>query len=81
MTDLTYIQDGMFTKFIAESPEGERAWNEMAKKMNGVATVFNFEANNVILQLRRAGYKVKKSASKKITKAEIDEILKVRVIK
>jgi len=47
----------------------------MAKKMNGVATVFNFEASNVIGQLKKAGYKVKKASNKKVTKKEIDYIL------
>ena len=40
--------------------------------MNGVAKVFNFEAHNVIIQLRRAGYKVTKA--KKVTKKEMNEI-------
>lgn len=72
MTDLTYIQDKMFTTFMPETPAGETAWCEMAKKMDGVAKVFNFEANNVILQLRRAGYKVAKA--KKVTKKEMQDI-------
>jgi hypothetical protein len=71
--DLTYTQDKMFTRFIAQSKEGETAWREMAVKMNGVASVFNFDAHNVILQLRRAGYKVGKA--KPISKKEIDNIL------
>lgn len=74
MTDLTYVQDKMFTSFIAQSPDGEAAWREMASKMNGSAKVFNFEAHNVIIQLRRAGYKVTKA--KKITQKELNDIYK-----
>ena len=72
MTDLTYSRDKMFTTFYAESAEGETAWNEMAAKLDGVAKVFNFDAHNVIIQLRRAGYKVAKA--KKVTKKEMSAI-------
>lgn len=72
MTDLTYVKDKMFTSFIAQSPDGETAWREMANKMNGAAKVFNFEAHNIITQLRRAGYKVTKA--KKVTQKEMNEI-------
>jgi len=76
MTDLTYIQDKMFTRFTPETDDGVTAWNEMAKKMNGVAAVLNCEAHNVITQLRKAGYKFRKSTVKKVTKAEMDQIYK-----
>lgn len=70
--DLTYTSDAMFTRFYPETKCGEAIWNEMAAKMNGVATVFNFEAARVIAQIRKAGYKVAKA--KKPTES-IDEIL------
>lgn len=73
MTDLTYTQDKMFTTFYPESKDGELAWNEMAEKMNGVAKVMNCEANNVIANLRRYGYKVKKADKPDMS---MDEILK-----
>lgn len=69
--DLTYTQDKMFTRFFPESKAGKDAWNEMASKMDGVAAVFNFEANNVILQLRKAGYKVGKARATKISDDEL----------
>jgi len=71
-TDLTYMTDGMFTRFIADSEAGVSAWNEMASKMNGVAAVLNFEAKSVIAQLRAAGYKVAKA---KKCNQSIDSIL------
>lgn len=73
MTDLTYTKDKMFTTFYPETKSGELAWNEMASKMNGVAKVLNCESNNVISQLRNAGYKVKKADKPDMS---IEEILK-----
>lgn len=73
MNDLTYTQDGMFTRFIPETAAGESVWNTMAEQMGGVAAVLNFEANKVIQQIRSAGYKVEKA--KKFT-GNIDDILK-----
>ena len=75
--DLTYTQDKMFTRFMPESSAGENAWREMANKMNGVAAVFNFEANNVITQLRKAGYKVGKAKPVNISDDELLEALGV----
>lgn len=70
--DLTYTQCRMFTRFIAQSTAGEDAWREMASKMNGVASVLNFQAKAVISQLRAAGYKVSKA--KPVTKKEMNDI-------
>lgn len=75
MTDLTYINDKMFTRFIAQSDVGEYAWREMAEKMNGVAAVLNFEASRIIAQLRKAGYVVRKAKPVIVTNQEIDELL------
>lgn len=72
MADITYTQDGMFTRFYAETKAGEAVWNEMAIMMGGTAAVLNFEANKVIAQIRAAGYTVAKA--KKVTQS-IDEIL------
>lgn len=72
MADITYTQDGMFTRFYPETKDGEVVWNEMANQMGGTAAVLNFEANKVIAQIRAAGYKVAKA--KKVTQS-IDEIL------
>lgn len=73
MIDLTYTQDGMFTRFVAWTDNGEYIWREIAKENNGVAAVLNSHAQDVINQIRGAGYTVKKS--KPTTANEIDRIL------
>jgi len=72
MTDLTYTQNGMFTRFYPETKGGEMVWNEMAAQMGGVAAVLNIHAQSVIKQIRDAGYKVSKA---KKTNLRIDDIL------
>lgn len=69
--DLEYRDCGLFTRFMPNTPAGEDAWREMAKE-NGNAAVLSLHANNVIAQLRKAGYSVGK-AKKPIQ--SIDEIL------
>lgn len=59
MTDISYTQCGLFTRFYPESPEGESVWRELAKN-DGVAAVLNTHAASVIAQIKRAGYTVKK---------------------
>jgi len=75
MTDLTYITDGMSTRFIPQTTAGENAWRELAAQNDGVATVFNFHAQAVIAQLRGAGYKVAKAKREKVSMGEIDALL------
>ena len=74
MTDLTYTQDGMFTRFFPVTDAGVDAWRVMAEK-DGVAAVLSFEAARVIAQLRKAGYSVAKAKKEKISVAEIDSLL------
>lgn len=71
MTDLEYSQQGMFTRFYANTLDGEDAWREMAKE-SGAAAVLNFEAKRIISQLRSAGYTVAKAKKSPNT---IDSIL------
>ena len=70
--DLEYRNDGLFTRFMPNTPSGEDAWKAMAKD-DGVAAVLNIHAKNVIAQLRRSGYTVAKA---KPTQESIDDILK-----
>jgi hypothetical protein len=72
MTDITYINDGMFTKFFPETPAGETIWRTIAEKEGGNAVVFTMHAKNVIAQIRRAGYKVAKA---KPVKSDVNAIL------
>ena len=72
MSDLTYTQDGMFTRFYPETKAGETAWRQAADQLGGVFAVLNPQAQGTIEQLRQAGYKVSKA--KKVT-GSIDDIL------
>jgi hypothetical protein len=75
MTDLTYTQDKMFTRFIPVTTDGENLWRQMVEQ-NGSAVVLNVEANLVMAQIRKAGYKVSKAPkAKPVTAGEIDTLL------
>lgn len=65
--DLEYINTGLFTRFVPNTPAGEDAW----RVMDGGA-VLSIHAANVIAQLRKAGYGVAKAKKPAQT---IDEIL------
>ena len=72
MSDLTYTQQGLFTRFIATSDAGEVAWKIIAEKMNGDAIIFSMHLKSTLHQLRKAGYRVSKA--KPVTKKEIKKI-------
>ena len=71
MTDLEYISDNMFTRFMPNTPAGIEAWRVMAQESINVAFL-NCHADGVIKQLRKAGYSVAKA---KPSKLSIDDIL------
>lgn len=71
MSDISYTQNGMFTRFYANTTAGEAVWREMAKE-SGVAAVLHHEAKAVIAQIRAAGYTVSKEKKSKQT---IEQIL------
>lgn len=71
-TDLEYKDCGLFTHFFPVSDDGMTPWKEMATD-DGVAAVLSIHAKNVIAQLRKAGYSVKKA---KPLDMSIDDILK-----
>lgn len=64
--DLEYITTGLFTRFVPNTPIGEDAWRQMD------GAVLSIHAKNVIGQLRRAGYSVRKA---KPVKQSMDELL------
>jgi len=74
MSDLTYINQGLFTAFIPVSKAGETAWNELAKHSEGTGKVLAIHAASTIAQLKAAGYKVSKA--KKQAPIDADEMLK-----
>ncbi len=75
VADLEYTATGPFTRFIPLTKAGEDAWRVM-HEANGDA-VLSIHADNVIGQLRRAGYKVAKAKkATKVTAKEVDELLR-----
>lgn len=71
-TDLTYLTTGFFTVFLPESKEGETAYKEMIEQ-NSSPKILTMDLKNVLYQLKKAGYVVKKA--KKPTQT-LEEILK-----
>jgi hypothetical protein len=70
MTDLTYLNTGLFTRFIPNTPAGEDAWRCMVNQ-EGSASVLSIHAANVIGQLRKAGYSVGKGKPVKMSDDEL----------
>ena len=79
MSDLVYIQNGFYTRFLANTPEGEQAYNEIVR-VTGDNAIRNDHVKAVLKQLRKAGYKVTKAKvsnkSKESVLSEIDDILR-----
>lgn len=76
MTDLTYVPGGMVVRFYAETEAGERAWNTMAEQLDGVATVYAWQLQDTLRQLRAAGYVVRRAEkARPMTDAELAAIL------
>jgi hypothetical protein len=72
-TDLTYLKTGFFTVFFPQTKEGEEAYNEMCYTLgNNSAKILTRDLKNVLSQLKKAGYKVRKQ---KKSKLKIDDIL------
>lgn len=69
--DLTYITIGIYTRFFPETDAGKIAWLTMAKD-DGVAAIYSCHTDNVLRQLRKAGYSVAKA---KPSTMSIDDIL------
>ena len=76
--DLTYLKQGLFTAFIAQSKEGEDAWREIAKQTDGTGKVFTVQLLATLKQLKKAGYIVKQSEKKshEVLRREMAEIMK-----
>jgi hypothetical protein len=60
--DLTYRTQGLFTTFTPHTADGQTAWNEMAAQTDGTGKVLVHQEENVVLQLRQAGYIVRKES-------------------
>lgn len=74
MTDVTYLNQGLFTTFFPQTPAGETAWRTMAATKGGeCGTVLTVHLVNVIRQIRRAGLTV--AAARKPTSSDLDAIM------
>jgi hypothetical protein len=83
MNDITYIQNGFFTRFLPDTKDGEGAVNEIIR-VTGDNVIRNDHLKAILKQLRQAGYKVKKAIVTKESKekvlAEIDDLLDQLVV-
>ena len=79
MSDLIYTSNGFFTRFIANTKEGEEAYNEIYR-VTGDGAVRNDHLKQTLNQLRKAGYKVTKAKTDNINISDIlsefDELFK-----
>ena len=75
MTDLYYTTDGFFVTLIPNTKEGESVWNEIAKSFDGVAKFPAHMKDNIFMQIRHAGYKIRKAPKVKFDDISDDELL------
>lgn len=74
-TDLSYIDQGLFTAFVPNTKEGEQAWNELASVTDNTGKVLTVQAKQFIHQLRKAGYTVSKAKPVKLSAKDLDNML------
>lgn len=72
MTDIIYIDQGLFFTLLPESDSGVKVWNELAVQNGGNVKLFHMHAKQLIAQLRSGGYKVTK---RKPFKVNADKLL------
>lgn len=75
--DLEYYDKGLFVGFLPNTKEGESAYNEIVK-VTGDNYIRKDHLREVLKQLRKAGYNVKKSKKSNLT---MDEILNDPLLK
>ena len=74
MTDIEYHTQGLFTSFTPASQEGVAAWEVMLAESG--AKILTVHLPSVLMQLKRAGYSVRKGKfSKKSDDALLAELL------
>ena len=73
--DLTWSDQGLFTLFLPETKEGERAWEAIAAQTEGTGKVLSMHRASTIAQLRAAGFHVRKAPPHKpLTADELAEL-------
>lgn len=71
--DIEYIESGMFITFFPNTPEGEIVWGQLAEATEGTGKVFAIHAKQVIQDMRKAGYTVRKA--KPVSKKDANKML------
>jgi len=72
--DLEYIRNDLFTTLFPVSAEGRKVYNQIALNFKD-AFMVNQVAQDVMKQLRKAGYSVRKAKPVKMTNEELLEAL------
>ena len=75
MTDMTFIDDGMFVTLMPNNPDAEKAWCLISEAFPGCSVPFT-ACPSVKSQLKAAGYSVRKQRKMKpMTDVELDKML------
>ena len=61
MSDLQYIEQGLFTSFVPVTKDGEVIWAELLSQNEGSNKVLTIHKDKVLRQIRKAGYSVSKA--------------------
>lgn len=70
-TDLQFTQDDLYTMVMPVSEQGQEAWEEICKQTQGTGKILNQHWAGVKLQLKQAGYKVRKAPKVKTSDADL----------
>lgn len=71
--DIEYIEGGMFVTFVPNTHEGVKVWKQLAGATEGTGKVLAMQAKQVIKDIRKAGYTVRKA--KPISKKDVNKML------
>lgn len=74
-TDLFYYTDSIFINFLPSSNAGIDVWNEMAAQSDGTGKFPLVHADEIIYQLQKAGFIVKRGKNPIMTPAQKDALL------
>ena len=74
MSDIQYIEQGLFTSFVPTSQDGEKLWLQLINQNSGSGKILTIHAKSVISQIEKAGYTVSKAG--KVSSKDIKGILK-----
>ena len=74
-TDLNYITDGFYITLIPNTKQGEYIYNTIAKSFDGVAKFPAHMKPSIFMQIKNAGYTIRKAKkTKPLTAQDIDDL-------